>query len=579
MGELLESVPVPEEGSKAGSALAIRPVGAAQSLTSKVSLLIYQLSWRTPLHNMRLTGKLPLRLIATPKDPLAPDQAKGKAIRAGQFHFQGLSQSIATINYTNLPLPPAFTDYIHRFAWLRDLASSANRGEGAPLAAAIAEGWLDAHGPKASLPAWRIDNCAWRLLNMAAWAPYLLSSNDLVYRSKILNHLARLARHLDQSSIRAAMPFDKVMGWSGVVAAGLLLPEGKARLAMGEHNLVLALQEFVFPDGGVLSRSPLQLMELIGLLSLLRQTYLARDLDIPDFLIDVLGRMIPALLGLTHADGGLGAWQGSGHVSPQTIEALVTASGVRARPQRQALDWGYQRVSAGQAVLLVDAGPPPHAKQALTGCASTLAFEFGFGASRIIVNCGGAGLVGANIPASLARGLRTTAAHSTLCVDESNSTALLSNGQLGRGVLEVGLERRDVDNATRIEASHDGYSRAYGFTHSRLLILKSDGLELRGEDTLLPHEKSKPREIVDAHVRFHLGPDIEVAISGDRRAAVLRLIDGSSWTFAASAGALSVDDSLWVDENGRPHPTQQLVIATEAPKGGLTIGWYLRFLG
>jgi uncharacterized heparinase superfamily protein len=565
--------------AKAGSSLTVRPPSGVQSMIAKASLMLYQLSWRTPLHAMRITGKLPLKLLAAPEDPLPGVEARGKAIRMGRLHFMGMDFSIADGNFAEPLLPPAFLDYIHRFDWLRDLGAAANRVDGALVAAEIADKWLGAHADKPRMPAWRIDNCAWRFLNMAAWSPYLLSSSDLVYRSKVLNHFARTARHLDQSAIRATQPYDKVAGWVGVVAASLLLPEGKARRAMGEHNLELALTELVFGDGGVITRSPMQLMELVGMLSLLRKAYLAREEEIPDFLIDTLRRNIPALLGLTHADGGLGAWQGGGHIPAERIEALVEASGVRARPLRQALDWGYQRVAAGQGVLLVDAGPPPHAKQAHTGCASTLAFEYGFGKQRIIVNCGGAALAGANIPAALARGLRTTAAHSTLCLDNSNSTALLANGQLGRGVVEVDLNRRDIENATRIEASHDGYARAYGFTHSRLLILRSDGMELRGEDTLLPHEKYKAREEVPVHLRFHLGPDIELLLADDAKSIVMRLVDGSSWSFAVTAGTIAVDDSIWVDDSGRPNPTRQLIVEMEAPKGGASIGWQLKFQG
>lgn len=563
----------------AGSQLTVRPPSAAQRLIAKASLLLYQLSWRTPLHQMRITGKLPLKLLAAPTDPIPGDEARGKAIRMGRFHFLGMTFSVADDNFADPPLPPGFLDYIHGYHWLRDLAAAANRVDGALVAAEIANKWLAAHAEKPRMPAWSSANCAWRLMNMAAWSPYLLSSSDLIYRSKILNHVARTARHLDQSAIRATQPFDKVAGWVGVIAAALLLPDGKARRAMGEHRLELALNELVFPDGGVITRAPMQLIELVGLLSLLRATYLAREEDFPDFLTETLRRNIPALLGLTHADGGLGAWQGGGHIDAVRIDALVAASGVRARPSRQALDWGYQRVAAGQAVLLVDAGPPPHAKRALTGCASTLAFEFSFARQRMIINCGGAALAGANIPAALARGLRTTAAHSTLCVDESNSTALLANGQLGRGVVEVGLERRDIEKATRIEASHDGYARAYGFTHSRLLILRSDGLELRGEDTLLPHEKYRAREEVPVHLRFHLGPDIELLLSEDAKNILMRLDDGSSWSFSTSAGTIAVEDSLWVDEHGRPNPTRQLTIEMQAPKGGLSIGWLLKFIG
>ena len=80
-------------------------------------------------------------------------------------------------------------------------------------------------------------------------------------------------------------------------------------------------------------------------------------------------------------------------------------------------------------------------------------------------------------------------------------------------------------------------------------------------------------------MRFHLGPDIELLLADDRRSVVMRLIDGSSWSFITTLGTIEVDDSIWVDELGRPHPTRQLVIGVTAPKGGMTIGWALRFIG
>lgn len=558
-------------------ALIVRPKGAGQNLLERLSLQFYKLTWRTPLHSGRLKGKVPLRLLAVPDDPLPGNAARGQSLRMGKFHYQGLEKAIDGLDYAHLALPAAMTDYIHRFDWLRDLGAATNRATGAPVAAAIADNWLVANGMKTREPAWRVDNTAWRLMNMAAASPFLLTSTDPVYRSRVINHFARAARHLDQSALRASSHFSRTLGWAGVVAASLLLPEGRVRRAVGENGLAESLNFTVFADGGVISRSPVQLMELIGLLSLLKQCYVARQEMAPAFLIEALGRAVPALLGLTHADGGLGAWQGSGHIGAERIEALVTASGVRARPQRQALDWGYQRISAGNSVLLLDAGPPPLARQSASGCASTLAFELSQGKQRIIVNCGGSALAGATIAAALARGLRTTAAHSTLCIGNSNSTAILAGGQLGKGVTEVGLDRRDVDNATRIEASHDGYARAYGYIHSRLLILRSDGMELRGEDTLLP--QGRPKDGSPVHVRFHLGPELEITPTDNSKSALLRMGDGSSWAFAAAGGTLSIDDSLWVDEEGRLHPTRQLVIAADTGKGGLTIGWQLRFLG
>ena len=98
---------------------------------------------------------------------------------------------------------------------------------------------------------------------------------------------------------------------------------------------------------------------------------------------------------------------------------------------------------------------PPIARVTEAGCASTLAFELSDGDERIVVHCGGAALTGATIPADLARGLRTTAAHSTLTIADSNSTAILPNGTLGRGVTEVELDRRETPQGSRVEMGHD----------------------------------------------------------------------------------------------------------------------------
>ena len=125
--------------------------------------------------------------------------------------------------------------------------------------------------------------------------------------------------------------------------------------------------------------------------------------------------------------------------------------------------------------------PPPRARHARSGCASTLAFELSDGPARLIVNCGGAALAGGQVPAHIGQGLRATAAHSTLVLDNANSTAVMLHGKLGKGAEVVEVERRAIaKNVSRIEASHDGYEARFGLTHKRVLSLRKDGSQLAG---------------------------------------------------------------------------------------------------
>jgi uncharacterized heparinase superfamily protein len=194
------------------------------------------------------------------------------------------------------------------------------------------------------------------------------------------------------------------------------------------------------------------------------------------------------------------------------------------------------------------------------------------------------------IPLGLAQGLRATGAHSTLTIDDCNSTAVLANGKLGSGVSEVEVDRRTLQTdgsyastgvvrdhtATRIEASHNGYVSRYGLLHQRILILRDDGTELRGEDLLLPQGKKGKPGTVGVALRFHLGPHIELAQGQDGLGVTLALPDGSLWQFRSGREPVTIEESLWADGQGRPVGTRQLVITANIPRSGESFSWLLK---
>ena len=152
---------------------------------------------------------------------------------------------------------------------------------------------------------------------------------------------------------------------------------------------------------------------------------------------------------------------------------------------------------------------------------------------------------------------------------------------LGAGVGEVEIDRRALEaesggSATRLEASHDGYVARFGLVHRRILILRDDGTELRGEDLLVPAARKGQRGKVPYALRFHLGPGIEATVPEGGRGATLAMPDGGYWQFVAGEGALEVDESLWVDGDGRPHPVQQLVMQGLVSRGGGSFSWLLK---
>ncbi len=210
------------------------------------------------------------------------------------------------------------------------------------------------------------------------------------------------------------------------------------------------------------------------------------------------------------------------------------------------------------------------------------------GPQRIIVNCGGAAFAGGQVPARIEQGLRATAAHSTLVLDDVNSTAVLIKGKLGKGVEEVEINRRSLQSqggaATRLEASHDGYVARYGLLHRRILIMRDDGSELRGEDMLVPQGARGSAARSVSRSGSISGRVSTCGLSDDGMGAGLALPDGAYWQFRLAAdedadgdkGTWQVEESMWVDGNGRPQPVQQLVIQGLTRRSGNSFSWLLK---
>ena len=227
-----------------------------------------------------------------------------------------------------------------------------------------------------------------------------------------------------------------------------------------------------------------------------------------DLSADDAGALVPALLGAVHGDRRA---RRAGRAAAPSRRRRIGAVDRRERRAHPAAAAGARLgLSAGAG------GPdgadhrrrPAAGRAAGRGAAAPRRWRSSFrdGAQRLVVNCGGARWRRGADPRCARAGLRTTAAHSTLVLDDTNSTAILPTARSAAASARSSSTGSESDAARRrLEASHDGYVRRFGLVHRRLLILRDDGRELRGEDMLLPPAASGEATATALAVRFHLG--------------------------------------------------------------------------
>ena len=316
--------------------------------------------------------------------------------------------------------------------WLRDLAAAASREKGARLAEAVVGRWLLAHGTQGRrrLGAASLGRAHPLLDGLCALHPFEQRQRLSLGAAQ---H-ARPRRPPPRSERRqGAAGLDRVTAWCGVVAAGLLVQGGVPRVARGEAGLARALASAQFDDGGLISRSPFEQVLLVDRLGLLRACYQAREADHPRR--DRGGRAgVARGASRRHlGDGALSSWQGCGPGEPARLTALIEGCGLRARPLAATRAAGAisgcrrsgRSLSSMPRRLRRRRWPrraPPRLSR--SSCRT---------APALVVNCGGPGPVPTELSDDLVQALRTTAAHSTLVLADTNSTNILTDGSLGKG--------------------------------------------------------------------------------------------------------------------------------------------------
>ncbi|MEM7567603.1 MAG: heparinase II/III family protein, partial [Pseudomonadota bacterium] len=273
----------------------------------------------------------------------------------------------------------------------------------------------------------------------------------------------------------------------------------------------------------------------------------------------------PMLAFFRHGDGAFASLGGATPLAPLALQALDAREEAGGTAVRNAIYSGYQRLEAASAVLIADAGEMASPAVSPGAHASALAFEFSDGPQRLVVNCG----VPDGAPLEWRDAARTTAAHSTLTLNDVPSALLFEGGALAARytkaqVIGVEASRGHTASGERLDMRHSGYARRFGLVHARTLALLSDGSALQGCDMLEADEETDTDLKTQFTLRFHLHPKVTVGRSD--RALRLLLPDGTAWSFLADRTA-RIEESACVTPERGLRPTRQIVLSGDAAPG------------
>jgi uncharacterized heparinase superfamily protein len=520
--------------------------------------------------------------VSQPEPRSVGSYARGKQLTAGNILLAGHLAEAPETSIWDLTADDAFVAEAQGFAWLDDLAAY-----GAAPAVRLAQDWtwdwIARHGAGTG-PGWTPDLTGRRIIRWIHHAILLLASRDPGEAEAFYRAITRQATYLSRRWKAAAPGLARFEALTGLIYAGTSLIGLDRLIAPAVTALAAACQTDVDAEGGIPSRNPEELLDVLTLLSWSAKGLSESGHPVPEALSQAIARVAPALRTLRHADGDLARFHGGGRGMEGRLDQALAAAGPRAGPP-QAVAMGFARLSGRRTSVIVDASPPPGGPAATTAHASTAAFELTSGRRALIVSCGS----GATFGPDWHRAARATPSHSVLTLDAASSSRLGPRGEALEHRARVTASRLVPGvEGTDLYLAHDGWEASHGLTAGRSLTLSHDGRRLSGVETLTALTAEARRRFDDMmtltrmegaafSIRFHLHPEVDASLDMAETAVSMALRSGELWVFRFSGPAtLSLDPSAYL-EKGRPNPRPclQIVLRGEARGPETRIGWTL----
>ena len=337
-------------------------------------------------------------------------------------------------------------------------------------------------------------------LRIVNWIKWSLIGNS--FKQQWFDSLAIQVRHLSNNLETDLLGNHLFANAKALVFAGLFFKgkESDGWYQTGLNIIEKELLEQVLTDGGNFELSPMYhsifLLDLLDLVNI-HHAYNKKQIS---GVKDKIPLMLYWLKSMCHPDGGISFFNdGAFGVAPSLDELLDYAKklGIKNISEKvKTLEYlkesGYIRVERENLVAMLDVaniGPdyiPGH------GHADVLSFELSLFGKRVIVNSG-TSIYGIS---SERHKQRSTLSHSTVVIDEQNSSEVWSGFRVARRANVLNIKTKQNKNNTEVSACHDGYTRLKGrpihkrdwnFFDNRIIIKDSiSGKGVHSVNSILP---------------------------------------------------------------------------------------------
>ena len=458
---------------------------------------------------------------------------------------------------------------LHSFLWLNKL----DRKNSKKITKDIISSWINIffnYEPNV----WQMEITAKRIIAWSSNLDITLESSDKIYKENFFLSLVKQSNFITRNLKNLFYIPNKIICCSAIILSGMIFKENETNYKVGIRELEKIIKNYFDNDGFPKSRNPEEIFICIKYLILIREWHKEAQKPIPDFLNEIIGKCGSCYALLSCSNKQFPLFNGATEINYKDYDIFL--KNLKYKFTNKNYEIGdLVKIKKKSLEFFIDCGnPPPNifAKYYQAGC---LAFELTSNKHKVISNSG----YGKNLSAKLSSISRSTAAHSTLYINDTSSCIFQKNEIInkvyGNSLIHkhkiINKKYTEDKNFYSISATHNGYEKKFGYIHTRSVQISKNEDKIFGFDELKKTKKNSC--MLNYFVRFHVYPGTKVVKTIAGNSILISLPNREGWSLVSKTNSFEIEKNIFLGNKNRIINNESIAMSGKIDKETVVIKW------
>jgi len=436
---------------------------------------------------------------------------------------------------------------LHSFLWLAKL----DRKKSKNITKDIIKSWIKKFynfNPQT----WKMEIAAKRIIAWVSNTDITLDGSNKLYKENFFLSLVKQSNFLLKNLNSITYGSNKIICCSAIILSGLIFKENSLNYKIGIKELEKIIKNYFDQNGFPKSRNPEEVFICMKYLILIREWFREAQKPIPEFLNEIIHKCGNCYAMLSCSNKQFPLFNGATEINHEDYDSFLKTLKYKFVNKNYELA-DLIKIKKKKLEFFIDCGNPPSSNFSKYYQAGCLAFELNSNKQKVICNSG----YGKYFSRKLASLSRSTAAHSTLYINDTSSCIFQKNEAINKIYGNSLLEKLKVINKNYTEnkdyysivASHNGYEKKFGYIHTRSIkILKKED-KIIGKDEL---KKTKNcSNSLFYFIRFHIYPNTKIVKTKGGNSILISLSNGEGWLLHSKTNDFQIEKNIFLGNKNK----------------------------